>query len=106
MPAEVGGKALATEVRRANGSRRVYPNYAGGQPEARKLDTSLLGAALASVGCAAATNTLGVYCHARKAGVGTVAVLWSVAACDRSKFEYRGDRGGGGSDAGPDGALR
>jgi hypothetical protein len=89
--AEVGGQVLVTEAQRANGNRVVYLDYAAGQPETQELDRGLLRAALASAGCTAVTDTPGVYCHTYKAGPGAVAVLWSVTACARFKFEYRGD---------------
>jgi hypothetical protein len=89
--ATLGTQALVTTATRANGSRVVYLNYAAGQPETRDVDQQLLRAALASAGSPATTVTPGVYCHTYAVGAGTVAVLWSTAACERFKFEYRGD---------------
>lgn len=89
--ASLGAQALVTEAPRANGSRVLYLNYAAGQAETRDLDRRLLGAALASAGVVPTTATPGVYCHTYAVGPGTVAVLWSVEACERFRFEYRND---------------
>jgi hypothetical protein len=89
--ATLGERPLVTEATRPNGSRVVYLNYAAGQAETRDVDRRLLRAALASAGVAPTTPTPGVYCHTYTAGPGTVAVLWSLDACERFKFEYRGD---------------
>jgi len=89
--ARVGEQPLVTQATRPNGSRVIYLNYAAGQAETRDLDRQLLRAALATAGVVPVTPTPGVYCHAYKAGPGTVVLLWSLGACERFRFEYRGD---------------
>ena len=88
---ELGGRPLVTGARRPNGSCVFYLNYAAGQPETRETDGKILRRLLLMAGCMPTAVGDAIYCHSYNSGPGKVAVLWSVDACKRFKFEYRDD---------------